>query len=166
MSRDHLGPAHGVQIPHGNEDEGDAGVVLRRFVVRKADVLRRQAESGGDPVLMRGRSRKLRQFGHIELGIRRMPAAANHTHADAADGLLQNNESIAIGSGSRNPVIGKLDGRADGRMAGKVKLRRWREDADVSRMRRKAWRQHKNGLREVELARDHLHGLGGEAACV
>jgi hypothetical protein len=37
---------------------------------------------------MRGRARKLRQFRHIELGIRRMPAAANHADPDAADAFL------------------------------------------------------------------------------
>ena len=113
MSDDNLRPAHRVQVSHRNESERNARAVLGRLVVGKADLLRREAESGGDPVLMRGRSRKLRQFRHIELGIRGVPAAASHAHADAADPFFQDYEGVAIGGGSRNPVIGKLDGRAE-----------------------------------------------------
>ena len=166
MSDDNLRPAHRVQVPHRNESERNARVVLGRLVVGKANLLRREAESGGDPVLMRGRSRKLREFRHVELGIRGVPPAADHAHADAANAFFQDDEGIAIGGGSRNPVIGKLDGRADRWMASKLQFGRGREDANVGRMRRKARRQHKHGLREVELARDGLHGLRAEPPCV
>ena len=166
MSDDNLRPAHRVQVPHRNESERNARIVLGRLVVGKADLLRREAESGGDPVLMRGRSRKLRQFRHIELGIRGVPAAANHAHADAADPFFQDYEGIAIGGGSRNPVIGKLNGRADRRMSSKLQFGRGREDANLGRMRRKARRQHKHGLGQVELACDGLHGLRAETPCV
>ncbi len=65
---------------------------------------------------MGGRARQLRQFRHVELRVRRMPAPADHADADAADAFLQHDQAVAIGGGARNPVVGELDGRAHGRM--------------------------------------------------
>lgn len=64
---------------------------------------------------------------------------------------------IGIGLDVAEPLLGKQDRGADGRVPGKGQFARRGEDAQPGRMGRIVRRQHEDRLREVEFAGDGLH---------
>ena len=89
-----------------------------------------------------------------------MAPSAHDANPDAADTFLQNDERVAVGGCTRDPVVGELDGGANRRMARELKLGEGREDPDIGGVSWEARRQHKHGFGKIELARDRLHFAG------
>ena len=124
-------------------------------MVFEADLGRRQTQRGGEKILWRRLSRRLRQLRAIELGEAER-AVERHAAADDPDLLLDHHDGI-VPSVVAMPLARQTDRRADRRMPGEGKLLRRRQDADARGMRRVFRREHEDRLRQIELARDRLH---------
>ena len=130
-------------------------------MVLEADLGRRQPERCGDVFLRAGRAEARGQLRAIELReaavLRELYPAAHRPHP-----FLEHDNGILAGLAAE-PLERQADGGADSGMPGEGKLGGRREDARLCRVGGVLRRPHEHRLRQVELARNPLHGAGVQA---
>ena len=127
-----------------------------RDVILEADVSRGDTDGSGDEFLAGALARNFRELRAVEF---REAAGIGEPDATAhrPDSFLEHDHSVMFAR-QRKALARQADGGPDCRMACKRELPRRREDPHLGSVRRIVGRQHENGLREVELARNALHG--------
>ncbi len=149
-------PAQGVEALHRNEGEGQAGGGDRWPVRVEANVLRRQAERGGDLRAILQQGVEARRLRRDEIRPDRALKARNLAN-DRARPLLQHQTQGLAAEHFRRAQFRDQASGADGRMAGERKFRRRRENAQPRRMDIGARLDDEDRLGQIELARYFLH---------
>ncbi len=152
----------GLQVGDRYGHIGHARRPERDLVVFKADFVRIEAKGRSERF---GIGRQRQRFGklrQVEFAERRSIAAFHRT-ADRSDIFLQHEDTrgaIAFGH------LRQRHRRSDRRVAGERQFMLRRKNADTGAVAGILRWQHENGFRQVELARDRLHGRFVEPVCV
>ena len=152
------GLAEGAEGVDGDIKEARATLMGGGAVVGKADLGGGEAKAGGDQINRQVSFHREGQHRGYEFGLN-MVAVADDGNGDEACFFFKGDQGFEI---ARVSGAGEMDGTADRGMAGKGDLVGGKEDTDAGGMGRVLRGLHKNGLGQVELARDGLHLLGGQ----